>query len=254
MWRPDPESRHELRYHDGQQWTEHVSDRGTGSIDPIETSPSVRAAHDHGPGGWTPAIGSSSALWGNRAWQPEAPRTGVSGAKVVAITIACSLAALLLGIGIGVAGTSDKTGVTAIGDTSTSVATSSLPVVPTFATTVLTTAAPNTPPPPTQPPTAAATKPKTYQQAFAAQGEREKRTETFALTSSTSRLVYSAGDGGTAIYVLEEGRSLEKGGGSPEVSCLGVCKDQTQLAKPPGRYYVEVNSTTTWSLAIEELR
>lgn len=34
-WHPDPAHRHELRWWDGQRWTEHVSDRGQTSIDPI---------------------------------------------------------------------------------------------------------------------------------------------------------------------------------------------------------------------------
>ena len=29
------QARHELRYWDGQQWTEHVSDRGTQGVDPL---------------------------------------------------------------------------------------------------------------------------------------------------------------------------------------------------------------------------
>jgi hypothetical protein len=33
-WHPDPSGRHELRYFDGAQWTEHVSDQGAASIDP----------------------------------------------------------------------------------------------------------------------------------------------------------------------------------------------------------------------------
>lgn len=34
-WWPDPLGRHEMRYHDGERWTEHVSDQGTVSVDPI---------------------------------------------------------------------------------------------------------------------------------------------------------------------------------------------------------------------------
>jgi Protein of unknown function (DUF2510) len=34
-WFADPGRQHELRYWDGQRWTEHVSDRGTQGIDPM---------------------------------------------------------------------------------------------------------------------------------------------------------------------------------------------------------------------------
>ena len=34
-WYPDPEARHELRYWDGSRWTEHVSDAGMQSTDPL---------------------------------------------------------------------------------------------------------------------------------------------------------------------------------------------------------------------------
>lgn len=33
-WQPDPSRRHELRYWDGNRWTEHVSDAGRQSTDP----------------------------------------------------------------------------------------------------------------------------------------------------------------------------------------------------------------------------
>ncbi len=36
-WYPDPTRRHELRYWDGGQWTEHVSDRGSTAIDPVDS-------------------------------------------------------------------------------------------------------------------------------------------------------------------------------------------------------------------------
>jgi hypothetical protein len=34
-WLPDPTGRHELRYYDGSDWTEHVSSAGTISVDHI---------------------------------------------------------------------------------------------------------------------------------------------------------------------------------------------------------------------------
>ncbi len=35
-WHPDPAKRHEFRWWDGLRWTEHVSDRGQTSTDPIQ--------------------------------------------------------------------------------------------------------------------------------------------------------------------------------------------------------------------------
>ncbi len=37
-WYPDPSGRHEHRYWDGAQWTEHVSDHGRQGVDPITDS------------------------------------------------------------------------------------------------------------------------------------------------------------------------------------------------------------------------
>lgn len=34
-WQPDPSGRHQLRYWDGTAWTEHVSDAGSQSTDPV---------------------------------------------------------------------------------------------------------------------------------------------------------------------------------------------------------------------------
>jgi|HubBroStandDraft_4_1064222.scaffolds.fasta_scaffold612815_2 hypothetical protein len=34
-WLPDPRQRHEFRYWDGSNWTDHVSDSGMAGIDPV---------------------------------------------------------------------------------------------------------------------------------------------------------------------------------------------------------------------------
>ncbi len=38
-WHPDPTGRHEMRYWDGSQWTEHVVDNGVQSTSPLEAAP-----------------------------------------------------------------------------------------------------------------------------------------------------------------------------------------------------------------------
>lgn len=41
-WYPDPTQRHEHRYFDGTNWTDHVSDRGVTSTDPLQAAPPKR--------------------------------------------------------------------------------------------------------------------------------------------------------------------------------------------------------------------
>ncbi len=44
-WHPDPTGRHELRYFDGSQWTEHVVDAGVQSTSPMDAAaPAAQAA------------------------------------------------------------------------------------------------------------------------------------------------------------------------------------------------------------------
>lgn len=52
-WHPDPTGRHELRYWNGDAWTEHVSDGGVQSVDPVQPTRGT------GPTGTTGASGSS---------------------------------------------------------------------------------------------------------------------------------------------------------------------------------------------------
>jgi hypothetical protein len=62
-WWPDPLGRHEMRYHDGERWTEHVSDQGVVSANPI-TAPSPPAVPP------APAAPAPSAM---PAPQPASP-------------------------------------------------------------------------------------------------------------------------------------------------------------------------------------
>jgi uncharacterized protein YxjI len=48
-WYPDPSGRHEMRYHDGAVWTEHVSSHGKQSVDPpggVSHVPTVNRAQE----------------------------------------------------------------------------------------------------------------------------------------------------------------------------------------------------------------
>ena len=121
-WKPDPGSKHELRYHDGEQWTEHVSDQGTMSTDPVEgrTQPAAPTI--------TPPVGTSRGVDPRSPHDPsvvqrqtQPTKGGMSNGKVAVLVSACSLLALLLGIAIGAAGSAEeRTRVAATGSTTTS--------------------------------------------------------------------------------------------------------------------------------------
>ena len=55
-WRPDPTGRHQLRYFDGTSFTEHVSDAGRQSTDPLATQPTGSAT-------WQPPTLGTSPTW-----------------------------------------------------------------------------------------------------------------------------------------------------------------------------------------------
>jgi hypothetical protein len=42
-WHPDPRGRHDMRYWDGAKWTDHVSDAGVTSTDPVTKKKSLFA-------------------------------------------------------------------------------------------------------------------------------------------------------------------------------------------------------------------
>lgn len=47
-WHPDPTGRNELRYHDGTNWTEHVSNQGVTSTSPLDAGPPQQSAPQQG--------------------------------------------------------------------------------------------------------------------------------------------------------------------------------------------------------------
>ncbi|QYJ05754.1 AIM24 family protein [Nocardioides panacisoli] len=59
-WHPDPTGKHELRYWDGNQWTEHVADAGVQATDPLDapgpdTGAAQEVSYGHDPHGGDPA-------------------------------------------------------------------------------------------------------------------------------------------------------------------------------------------------------
>jgi hypothetical protein len=50
-WMVDPSGRHERRYWSGTAWTDHVTDNGAPSIDPLPTRPPTEAGPGNAPGG-----------------------------------------------------------------------------------------------------------------------------------------------------------------------------------------------------------
>lgn len=65
---------------------------------------------------------------------------------------------------------------------------------------------------------------------------------------------YTASDGFFAVYIVQEGKSLDADGGFPEATCTQPCEDSTNLAVGKGRYYLEASATTSYTVVVEEYR
>lgn len=61
-WHPDPSGRHQLRYWDGQAWTDAVSDNGQQSNDPLNAAPQYGAQLPRGQVGSTANAGTVIVL------------------------------------------------------------------------------------------------------------------------------------------------------------------------------------------------
>jgi uncharacterized RDD family membrane protein YckC len=82
-WAPDPLARHEYRYWDGTQWTEHVSDAGTVGIDPPVAGPAPTPANTPTTPANTPPIPANtppeSAGWAAPTGPATAPTPATPG-------------------------------------------------------------------------------------------------------------------------------------------------------------------------------
>ncbi len=148
-WYPDPEHKHELRYHDGQRWTKHVSNAGVVSEDALpgvaETEPTqAMPTHPVGTASVSGPWDAKATQLNNRKWYR----------RPVVLVLAVVVALVLLG-GIVSAATGSKSASSphatakALVTTTTTrapVTTTTLP--PTTTTTVAPTTATTAPPPP----------------------------------------------------------------------------------------------------------
>jgi len=103
-----------------------------------------------------------------------------------------------------------------------------------------------------------APKPKEWVKVVELSGKANKRSQAFELTGGQARLTYNV-SGSTMpvcmIYVMEEGASLDKNGGFPEVNVTDAGSDSTYLTKGAGRYYLDISAANcNWTVTIEEER
>lgn len=77
-WHADPTGRHELRYWNGGSWTDHVSNRGVTSTDPLVPAPPVVAS---APPAWQadPTGRHELRYWNGTAWTDNVSDRGVTG-------------------------------------------------------------------------------------------------------------------------------------------------------------------------------
>lgn len=108
----------------------------------------------------------------------------------------------------------------------------------------------------TLPPTTTTTRAKQWTNVITLSGNSEKRSQVFELIGGQTKLSYTVSKSSMpvcTIYVLEEGTSLEKDGGFPEVSIDKAGSDSTFLTKEAGRYYLDVKAANcNWIVTIEE--
>ena len=80
-WHPDPTGRHELRYWDGNQWTDHVSDQGVQSTSPLNAeaaaseAPAAESTDTSSYDGGTRALDATTSVAQpaatEQAWSPQ---------------------------------------------------------------------------------------------------------------------------------------------------------------------------------------
>lgn len=197
------------------------------------------------PGQVAPRAQFSGTPTKGRGWWGR--RSGLQKAGVIVGAIA-----VLVIIGT-VAGTAGDKDMEAVVSSSTTVAVSTVGTSA-KATTSVTSA-------PTITTTAKATtteKEKAWTEVVTLSGNGNKRSSSFTLSGAEARLRYTVEGQDmviAAIYVVEEGTSLQESGGFPEVTATAAGSDETYLQKSAGEYYLDVTAANcSWTVTIEELR
>jgi hypothetical protein len=91
-WHPDPTGRHQHRYWDGVQWTDHVADGGAESVDPFAQAPP-----QGGPsGGYAPMGGDPYA--GGPPQMPTGPRPRSGPSPALLVGLGLLLIAVIAGV------------------------------------------------------------------------------------------------------------------------------------------------------------
>jgi hypothetical protein len=110
----------------------------------------------------------------------------------------------------------------------------------------------------TEKPTTTTEAPKSWKTVMTLSGNANKRSGLSALGAADTRMRYVCGSGQftlCGIYVMQEGTSLEKDGGFPEVTADKPGSGETLLVKDAGKYYLDVaSSNSNWTVKIEQLR
>lgn len=115
-WLPDPSGRHQLRWWDGSEWTEHVSDQGTQATDPLagDAPPPPPGAGARRSGRATAALvlgivgilvfpvvcSTLAIIFGALALRDMGPDPEVKGRSMAWWGLGLGIAGLLIGIGL----------------------------------------------------------------------------------------------------------------------------------------------------------
>ncbi|PBC40502.1 hypothetical protein CJ178_01775 [Rhodococcus sp. ACPA4] len=107
---------------------------------------------------------------------------------------------------------------------------------------------------PTETATSAPAQQKSWHRVIELSGSTSKRSDIFQLNSSKQRITYTVNGEYSPfvnVYVMAEGKSLDKNGGIPEVTMAPVGGD-TLMYKASGGYYLDVSGNGEWSVVVEE--